>query len=161
MNLFNESPFWRLNSYMQGFKDYLEQSEEQADIRHTLSKLPPRHRQFVRGFTLSFQGTNTLNSDGEHVGVIQTHPKPHITIASPWRYPREWVFLHEIAHLVWANLMDAHKRNLWAKIVANTDHKQDQDDEELFAMAYANAYAKHKIRIHDHPEWDKFIKQLA
>ena len=32
--------------------------------------------------------------------------------------------------------------------------------EELFEMAYANTYAKNKIEIHSHKEWDNFIKNL-
>lgn len=146
---------------MESFKSFLEGQEEQNDIKKTLSRLPERHRRFLRGFTLSFQGSNTLNGDNQHVGVIQTHPRPHITIAAPWNYPREWVFLHEIAHMVYEKMMTHELRQQWAHIVAQTPNKQDQNPEELFCMAYANAYAKHKIRIHDHPEWDRFIKEMV
>jgi hypothetical protein len=152
--------FSLLNTDMDGFRDYLEGQEEQADIQHTLAKIPERHRRFLQGFSIHFQGTNTLNNDGEHVGVIQTHPKPHIIVAAPWKYPREWVLLHEVAHLVYEHLMDEHKRSQWAHIVHQTQHKQDQSPEELFCMGYANVYATHKIRIHDHPQWDAFIKTI-
>jgi hypothetical protein len=145
---------------MDGFKYYLERNEEQTDIDHTLAKLPERHRRFLQGFSISFQGTNTLNNDGQHVGVIQTHPKPHITIASPWNYGREYALLHEVGHLVYENLLDHNMRQIWAHIVAKTKNRQKQSAEELFCMAYANHYAKNKIVIHTHPEWEEFIAQL-
>lgn len=145
---------------MDGFKKYLERQEEQSDIRTTLAKLPPRHQKFLQGFSVSFQGTNTLNNDGEHVGVIQTDPKPHITIASPWNYGREYAFLHEVGHLVYDNLLDDRMKKVWADIVHNTRNRQNQSPEELFCMAYANHYAKNKIVIHTHPEWEEFIDQI-
>ncbi len=67
---------------MDGFQKYFEESEEEEDIKRTLAKLPEAHRNFVRGFKISFQGRNTLNNDGEHVGVVQTHPKPEIRFFS-------------------------------------------------------------------------------
>jgi len=57
-------------------------------------------------------------------------------------------------------LVTPQMRQHWAQIVANTKDKQNQEAEELFAMAYANHYAKNKIVIHDHPEWDLFIRKL-
>lgn len=147
---------------MQGFKNYLEGREEQEDIHRTLGKIPEHHRQFLKGFTLSFQGTNTLNNDGQHVGVVQTHPRPHIIIAAPWRYSREMALLHEVGHLVWEHLMDHHMRQVWSHLVKHTPMEPGsrQNDEELFSMGYAATYAKHPPTTYYKPEWVKFIKSL-
>jgi len=83
-----------------------------------------------------------------------------VTIAAPWNYGREFTFLHELAHKVWENLVDEKMRNEWVALVKRTKHKMQQNAEELFCMAYANHYAKNKIEIHNHPEWEKFIKKL-
>jgi hypothetical protein len=68
--------------------------------------------------------------------------------------------LHEIGHFVWQDLVSEDQKKQWSKIVKGTKNKQDQGDEELFCMAYANTYAKNSIVIHDHPEWEKFIKSI-
>ena len=50
---------------------------------------------------------------------------------------------------------------MWNQIAANTENKKkDEPPEELFCHAYANTYAKNKIEIHNHPEWEQFIAQL-
>jgi hypothetical protein len=49
---------------------------------------------------------------------------------------------------------------IWKKIVAGTKNKMNQDAEELFCMAYANHFAKNKIVIHTHPEWESFIQKF-
>jgi hypothetical protein len=146
---------------MLGFKHYLERSEDQVDVQSTLAKLPAHHRKFLQGFAISFQAGNTLDGDDQHVGLITTHPRKQIIIAAPWFYSREFTLLHEVAHLVWEYLTDQTIRNAWEEIVHHTKHKQNQNAEELFCMAYANTYAKHKVRIHDHPEWNEFILSLS
>lgn len=147
---------------MVGFRCYLEGHEEDRDISGTLSRIPERHREFLKGFSLSFQGGSTINNDGKHVGVVQSHPNPHITIAAPYRYSREMVLLHEVAHLVWVQLMDHHRRQAWTSLVAKTPMKEEdrQDPEELWAMAYAATYAKHPPTTYHKPEWVHFIRQI-
>jgi hypothetical protein len=137
----------------------MEKSEEEEDIELTLSKIPQSHRNLLRGFNIKFHKGNTLNGDDEHVGYMDDKEK-EIAVAAPWRYPREWTFLHEIAHLVWQNFVTQELRDKWAIIVKNTKHKQNQNAEELFAMSYSNYYAHHKIEIHNHAPWDDFIKNL-
>jgi hypothetical protein len=68
--------------------------------------------------------------------------------------------LHEIAHRVWEHILTPEMKKEWEGIVKQTDKKQNQGAEELFCMAYANQYCKNKVVIHDHPEWEKFIKGL-
>lgn len=141
------------------FKTWLE-SDEQADVKKTISKLPKSHQALVRGYKINFEGGNTMKGDGHHIGLVKDHPEKLIVIAAPWAYPREWTLLHEIAHLVWAKFMTTDLQKHWQQIVNNTKNKQNQNAEELFCMAYAGHYAIHKIEIHNHPEWDNFIRQL-
>jgi hypothetical protein len=65
-----------------------------------------------------------------------------------------------VGHAVWKYLVNQKKRKEWNEIVKQTKDKQKQNDEELFCMAYANYYAKHKIEIHNHDNWNKFIKNI-
>ena len=123
----------------------------------TLKKLPKSHRKLVKDFHVRFEGGNTLHGDDQHVGYVDEYEK-EICVASPWNYGREFTFLHEIAHKVYEKLNDNTKKE-WAKIVNKTKNKQKQSPEELFAMAYANSYAKNKVVIHDHEEWNEFIKE--
>jgi len=141
------------------FKEFLEKADStEADVKESLGKLPKKHAALVKGYKFKFLSTNTL-SDGENIGFIDEEKKT-ITIASPWNYGREFTFLHEVGHAVWKYIVDRKKKKEWIEIVKRTKEKQDQNDEELFCMAYANEYANHQDVIHDHPEWSKFIKSL-
>ncbi len=142
------------------FKKFMDKSEEEKDLEQTLGKLPQKHQKLVQGFKYKFHAGNTLNGDDEHVGYMDPHRK-EIAAAGSWRYPREWVFLHEVAHQVWDHLVTPEKREEWATIVKNTKHKQNQSAPELFCMAYACVYSSHKLEIHNHPEWEKFILGLS
>ena len=139
------------------FKIFLE-NEEQNDIKKTISKLPNKFADLVKGYKFQFQSGNTMKGDNGHVGEVDDKKKT-IIIASPWNYGREYTLLHEIAHLVWKKVSND-KRKEWSKIVKATKDRQDQPEEELFAMAFANTYAKNKIVIHTHDTWDKFVKAL-
>lgn len=154
----------KLNSFMNilSFRRFVEfeESEEKSDIGRTLSKIPPSHADLVRGFNWKFSAGNTLKGDDQHIGYIDTRSK-EIAVAAPWNYGREFTVLHEIAHQVWDNLMTPEQKSMWENIVANTKNKQNQSPEELFCMAYANFYAKNKITIHDHPEWNNFVKGMS
>lgn len=145
---------------MNGFKQFFtEASEMDKNIKDTLKKIPKAHSAFVKDYAFKWQPGNTLKGDDEHIGIINPMKKT-VTIAAPWNYGREFTFLHELAHKVWENLVDAANRKEWGSIVKKTKHKMKQNAEELFCMAYANHYAKNKIVIHDHPEWDKFIAKI-
>ena len=153
----------KLNTNMSSisFRQFIEteESEEKSDIRRTLGKIPQSHANLVKGFNWKFSAGNTLRGDDQHIGYIDTHSK-EIAVASPWNYGREFTVLHEIAHQVYDNLISDEQKAAWEQIVANTDNKQNQSPEELFCQAYANYYAKNKITIHDHPEWNQFINNL-
>jgi len=141
------------------FKAYFSESEEQDDVRETLNRLPKRHRVLVAGYKFHFEPNNTLKTDNKSVGEIDEEKKK-ITVASPWNYGRQFTLLHEIAHLVWKYLVSEDLRSKWKKAYKSASPKQSQGMEELFCMAYANHYAKNKIQIHNHSEWEKFIREL-
>lgn len=136
--------------------------QDGEDAKKSLSKLPKSHQQLANGFEIVFEPANTLQGDEAHVGVIMTSPKRQIRVASPWRYGREFAFLHEIGHLVWAKYVkgtDLEKE--WSRVVKLNPHrKKEEPDEENHSHAYANTYIKNKMVIHTHPAWDKFIRSL-
>jgi hypothetical protein len=152
------------------FRDYIESDasmgEEKDDIVKTLSKLPPSHRNRVKGFDWKFQGGNTLSGDQQHVGYMDSQEK-EIAVAAPWNYGREFTALHEIAHTIWESLPPEVQKQ-WFHVVKNTKPSADgqnndslnQNPEELFCMSYACYYAKHKIVTYYKPEWMNFIKNL-
>ena len=142
---------------MKNFKLFIEKSEEEENIQSMLKKLPKGHREMINGYKFRYQGGSVLKGDDQHIGLIN---KDKITVAAPWNYGREFTTLHEIGHLVWQEFMTDNLKKKWGRIVKNTKNKQDQNDEELFCMAYACHYAKHCVVIHDHPAWHKFIKEV-
>jgi hypothetical protein len=137
------------------FKRFIE-SKEQNQVEKTLDKLPKVHRELVKNYKIKFTPKITLKNDPKHIGSIDDK---EIIIAAPWNYGREFTTLHEIGHLIWGELLDKDIKTKWKKIVKKTKNKQNQNSEELFCMAYANYYSKNKITIHDHEEWNKFIKE--
>lgn len=139
------------------FRAYIEATEAMTDVSKTLTKLPKKHAQLVRGYKYDFKSDNTL--DGKHIGELDPEKKK-ITVAAPWNYGRQYAVLHEIGHRVWENIVDDKKKKEWMKIIKGTKNKQNQNAEELFCMAYADFYAKNKVVIHNHPEWENFIKSL-
>jgi len=142
------------------FKNFLLESEKNmADVRATLLKIPAKHKALAKNYKFKFQKDNTLNGDDEHIGEIDDEKKV-ITIAAPWNYGREYTILHEIGHLIWKWMVNDKMKEKWGKIVKGTKDKMNQNAEELFCMAYANTYAESKIKIHDHPEWEKFVKSI-
>jgi len=130
-----------------------------SDVKKTLKKLPKLHRDLFKGYKYVFEPNNTLKGDNEHIGCIDEKKKT-ITIAAPWNYGREWTLLHELGHQVWKYLLTDEEKKRWREIVKKTKEKQNQGAEELFCMGYASAYAKRKVTIHTHSEWDKFIKKI-
>lgn len=141
---------------MKGFKKWV---TEDDDVKATLAKIPKSHQKLVKGFKIVFEPRNTLEGDDGHVGMVINKPKKMIRIASPWNYGREFTLLHEVAHLVWAVFMTPELKKEWGAITKRTkDKKKDENEEELFCHSYANTYAKNKVTIHDHAEWDKFIR---
>ena len=144
------------------FKNFLEQTgkEENRSVKEALSKLPKAYKKLVKGFKFKFLDGSTLHGDSEHVGYMTNKPKV-IAVAGPWHYGREFTFFHEIAHLVWEQLVAKEKRAAWKKVLeATKDERQHQGAEEMFCMAWSNFYSKNKVVIHDHPTWKDFMKKL-
>lgn len=138
----------------------VEATEEEKNIRTTLAKVPKAHSDLIQGFKYRWQSGNTLKGDDGHIGIINPNTKT-ITIAAPWNYGREYTLLHELGHKVWEMFVPRKMKKLWIQIVKQTKHKMQQNAEELFCMAYANHFAKNKITIHTHQEWDAFIEKLV
>lgn len=147
------------------FKTFITENEkymDKGDLKETLKKIPKAHKKLISQYTYKTQGSNTLKGDDGHIGVNDLYHKK-IMIAAPWHYGREFALLHEIGHSVWGKYIQPHKhkQDEWSKIVKNTKAKKvEQDLEELFCHAYANTYAHNKIEIHNHPEWEKFVKTI-
>lgn len=142
---------------MKTFKNFFE-AEEKENVNDIISILPTRHRKLLSNFKFIYTPNNTLAGDKDHIGYIY---KKKIVVAAPWNYSRKFTTLHEIAHLVWEHLISKKEKNNWSKIVNKTRNKQNQNEEELFCMAYACYYSKdHCPRIHDHEKWNEFISLL-
>lgn len=153
---------------MKSFKNFLLESEEEANVKAMLANLPKGHAKLLDGYKFKYQAGNTMKGDKDNIGQIY---KDKITVAAPWNYGREFTTLHEIAHLVYEYLMTPELKKEWKALVKKTKDKHsknvgkvqktdalDQDPEEIFCMSYACCYAKHKLLVYHHPEWMDFIK---
>ena len=149
---------------MTGFRLFVEAAGVNGEVRDTLAKLPKAHRALTKGYKFKFEDGCTLKGEKDAIGMIHLNDdkKKEIHVAAPWRYGREFAMLHEIGHLVYERYMGDNKelKAKWQKIVNKTKNKLHQPAEEIFCHAYANTYSKNKIEIHNHPEWEKFIKSL-
>lgn len=148
---------------MEGFKLFFEQTKEQEkDIKASLGRIPKKFTQLIKGYEIKWTCDNVLgNGDTEHIGIINPNTKT-ITVSAPYRYSREFTFLHELAHKVWQKFVAPYPKLLkkWKDIVKNTKNKMNQNDEEIFCHGFAACYAKNPPTIHYHPEWIAFIKDL-
>jgi len=151
------------------FKTFLE-SEEEKNVHKLLSRLPKGHRALLDGYKFRYTPGNTLNGDNQHIGYIH---RDKIVVAAPWNYSRSFTTLHEIAHLVWEYLMTPVLKKEWSKLIKETKTKQmakfkkkeqqkalDQNEEEVFSMAYAANYSNHAPIIWCNEDWSNFMKKL-
>jgi hypothetical protein len=145
---------------MNGFKEFFtEATEEEKNVRTTLKKLPKNHRDLIKGYKFHWERGCCLKGDNNHIGIINPKTKI-ITIAAPYNYGREYTVLHEIAHKVWEKLPLELKKK-WLIVVKENPHRdKSQNEEENFAMSYADFYAKNKLVKHNCPAWVNFIKNL-
>ena len=144
------------------FKEFMvENTECEKDIAKTLKKLPEKIRKLVAGYKFKFQNGNTLKGDSGHIGIINPNEKTLI-IAAPWRYGREFCFLHEIGHLLWA-ILDNETKQQWMEIVKKHPCKEEdkQPAEELFAMSFSQQLAYNPVKKFCIPAWNAFMKQFA
>jgi hypothetical protein len=143
------------------FRDFFEQTEEQEkNIKATLAKLPKSHQALIKDYKIKWSCDNVLDGDDGHIGLVNPHNKT-ITISAPYNYGREFTFLHEIGHKVFEKFMTKELLAKWTKILAKTKNKMKDNPEELWCMNYANHFAKNKIVIHNHPEWDAYMKEFV
>lgn len=145
------------------FKTYLEQKEieEEKNVKKMLSSLPKKHKKLLNGYKFTFTPGNVLNGDNQHIGYIHNNK---IVVAAPWNYSRGFTTLHEIAHLVWDHLMTPELKKEWTNLLkkAKKEMKKsdslNQNDEEIFCMAYATAYTKHPPITYMNEKLQDFIK---
>ena len=135
------------------FQSFFEKSSN-GDLDKLLIKIPKGHMKLLNGFKFKYTHKNTLNGDTKHIGVIH---KDKIEVAAPWNYGREFTTLHEIAHLVWAHKMTKKLKKEWCNLANKTKNKPKDSCEELFAMAYAQNYARNKLTKYDFDSWKSFI----
>lgn len=149
------------------FKLFLENSEHyDSDIKKTLNKLPKKHCDLIKDYKIKFEHKNTLKNDLNHIGFIDEKNKI-IKIAAPWNYGRSFTLLHEIAHAVWKYIVTTKQKKEWSEIFEKQKKNMkkheslDQSAEEIFAMAYANFYSKHKLLTYENKAWNSFISKLS
>lgn len=146
-----------------GFRLFIETSID-SEVKDTIKKLPEAFRKLVKGYKFKFQSGCTLKGYKDSVGMIHLNnkQKKEIHVAAPWRFSREFTMLHELGHLIYEDRIKGELKKEWEKIVKNTKKKANQSAEELFCHAFAARYTGDKApRIHDHPEWQKFIDKVA
>lgn len=133
------------------FRRFIEakMTEEDKNLRDTLSRLPVKHRRLVHNYDINYQTGNTLDGDDQHVGYIDDKKKV-IALASPWRYSREFTFLHELGHAVYNHLMSKELQTKWKDISG--------EGEESFCMTYASTYAQHAPVTYAKKKLIDFIK---
>jgi hypothetical protein len=148
------------------FKIFLENLENySADVKQSIKKLPKDHAALIKGYKIKFEPNNTLKNDAGHIGFIDEEKKT-ITVAAPWNYGRNFTFLHEIAHAVWKYKVSQEKKKEWTELFLKEKKKMkheslNQNAEEIFAMAYANFYSKHKLLTYNNEKWNNFVKNIS
>lgn len=148
------------------FKIFLENLENySADVKQSIKGLPKNHAALIKGYKIKFEPNNTLKNDSGHIGFIDEEKKT-IVIAAPWNYGRNFTLLHEIAHAVWKYKVNEEKKKEWKKLFLKEKKKMkhkslNQNAEEIFAMAYANFYSKHKLLTYNNEKWNDFIKSIS
>lgn len=145
-----------IDIFMELFSEY---SKEESAVRDTLRRVPIRHKNLFKGYNFKFEKSNTL--DGDHVGEISVKGDKKVRISAPWNYGREFVLLHELAHLVWKEyIQNKELEEKWRSILKKHPFKQEKAAEEAFAHCYANFYSRNKIVGFDNKEREKFIEEL-
>lgn len=145
---------------MGSFKQFYEaKKEEEKDVEETLAQLPLAHQQLLKDCKFKFHNGNTLKNDDEHIGYMDSKTG-EICVAAPWKWSKEFTFLHEVGHKVFDHLPDTFK-NRWANLAKTVESKfKDHDPEELFCMIYAQSYVKHKMKEFNLPTLVNFVRSL-
>lgn len=147
------------------FKEFIKNS---ADFQKTINKIPKKHYNLIKDYNIKFESGDVVSNDKNYIGIIDEKNKI-IKISCPWYYSREFTFLHEIAHSVWKHILSDDNVKNWKQICKKYNIKNiskeakkslEQNSEEIFCMAYANFYTKHKLKTYDSKLFDNFIKSL-
>jgi predicted metal-dependent hydrolase len=130
-------------------------------VQKTLKNLPKKYQELLKGYKFLFEPKSTLYGDKDHVGMISNHPEKKVNISASWSTSREFILLHELAHLIFESYVKGTKfEKEWKEIVKNTKDKKKESDDENFCHGFANFYAKYKMVIHTHDTWTKFFEKL-
>lgn len=145
------------------FKEFLIGEDKQADldkkdIEDTIKILPKQVQALLKGYKISTQNGHTIKGDPGHIGFNDLQGKK-LAVASPWLYPKQFAFLHECGHRVFAYL-DKAKKQEWLNLAKVHKHESEKDPEEVFCHAFANHFSKNKMVKHSNEHWDNFIKSL-
>ena len=135
---------------IKSFKVFLKDNEDKR-LKILLDKIPASHKSILKDVSIEFQNSHTLKGSKKYVGMVDDK---EFKIAAPWHYGREFVILHEIAHLVYEYLLTDEEKKKWKSI-------SPKDSVESFCHAYANFYSKHKIKSLDKKEHKDFISKLS
>ena len=141
------------------FKSFIIESENMKDTRSTLSKLPSKHAALIKGYKFTFQPDSGLKNDEKHIGMIDDKKKT-VTIAAPYIHSREFVVLHELAHLVWNQLLSKETQNKWHKLSKPYLKKLKDTSEEIFCHFYANYHCANPVEKFDDNKLKNFIANL-
>lgn len=147
---------------MNGFyKFYEDKVNDEAE--ESLKKLPEKHRHLIKGYKFKFEDGCNLKGYPDSIGLIHlgNPDKKIIQVAAPWRYGREFAFLHEVAHLIFDKLCKSKWKTEWEKTVKLHKKRQKQNNEELWCMAYANHFAQHKNMTHTHSAWESYMTDFC
>lgn len=141
------------------FKKFI---EDKDDVQDTLNLIPKKHLKLLDGLIIKYTCNNTLNFDNKSIGMLKNNK---ITVSAPWHYSRQFTTLHEIAHIIWCKYLSDKQKETWKKIFLEEKNKIKhpsikQNHEEIFCMAYANYYCKHKLQTYSNKKWEKFIKKI-
>lgn len=141
---------------------FLEYLSIRDKIKKTLNKIPTKHEQLVSDYSVKFVSNHCLDKNG-NVGEINLSGSKVIKLSSPWIYGREFVFLHEVAHLVYNNFIKNTKwENEWSKIYKiNEKLKKQYSKEESFCMCYASFFSDNFVDEFKCDSWDNFMERFC
>jgi len=146
------------------FKKFLNDSASQ-EAKKTINILPSKYKNLLKDYIFKFDLGTTLKGDKENVGVVQKiKDKKEIRVASSWSFSREFILLHEIGHVIYANFVAGKPiAKIWAKLSKKYKQKNEKgNEEETFCHRFAANYSQHPPTMFGKTTEDlaSFFKQL-
>jgi Zn-dependent peptidase ImmA (M78 family) len=146
------------------FKKFLSDSASN-EAKKTIKSLPKKYKNLLNNYIFRFDMGTTLKNDKQHVGVVsKENDKKEIRISSGWLFSREFILLHEIGHVVYANCVaNKPEQKEWEKLSKKFKAKHETgDSEESFCHRFASNYCEHPPTMFgkDKDELSKFFKKL-